>query len=108
MPYQRRNNRRNNRNQRRPRQPREDPILKQARGMFYQPFTFQGYLKNMSSNPKLYSMLYLMKLRVGFVPSVGEMEYILKSNRPELSEISEFLRKNRYLEQSREFISAYF
>ena len=108
MPYQRRNNRRNNRNQRRPRKPSEDPILKQARGLFYKPFTFQGYLKSMSSNPKLYSALFMMKLRAGFAPTPSEIEYILNSNRPELNDISEFLQKNRYLEQSRNVVSGYF
>jgi len=100
MPYQRRNNRRNDRNQnRRPRKPREDPIVKKAKKMFYKPFTFQEYFEGMKTNPRLYSTLMLMKLKVGFIPSQEEIDYIFKTNREGIESVREFFVRNQIVSQ---------
>lgn len=95
MPYQRRNNR----NQRRPRKPREDPIVKQARRMFYKAFTFEEYFEGMKTNPRLYSTLALMKLKVGFIPSHEEIQFIFSSGREGMEPLRDFFNRNQILHQ---------
>lgn len=96
MPYQRRNNRnkRNHFNK-----PRVNPIISQARKLFYNHFTFEDYLNKMGSSPEVYSTLFMWKLKAGFTPSREIINHMITSKNPAHSEIKMFLKKNRYLEQ---------
>lgn len=70
---------------------KQSVIDKQFHTEMRKPFTFEGYLKDFWKNEKLYSELFLGKLRNGFCPSDEVVNKIMSSNNERYGDIKRFL-----------------
>ncbi|ADO67570.1 hypothetical protein crov536 [Cafeteria roenbergensis virus] len=91
MPYTRKNNTRNSKH----RKPKKNLFQKRLSKEFYESFTYDSYLAQMTSNPKLFSNLFMMKLRSGFPPSQNILKRVMESKNPDMQPVRNFIEYNR-------------